>query len=141
MVNDAQAHADEDKKKREAVDIKNRADSMVYQTERQLKDNGDKIPADLKQPIEEGLERLKKAIADNDTAQMDSVMKELESKMHAFAEELYRNAQAQPGNAGAAPGAEGFGGGPQTPPGETTGGKTDDNVIDADFRDVSDDKK
>ena len=55
MVNEAQVHAEEDKKKREAVDIKNRADSMVYQTERQLKENGDKIPADLKPPIEEGL--------------------------------------------------------------------------------------
>jgi len=142
MVNEAQVHAEEDKKKREAVDIKNRADSMVYQTERQLKENGDKIPADLKQPIEEGLERLKKAIADNDTARMDSIMKELESKMHAFAEELYRNAQAQQqqgGGAGAGP--EGFAGGQQASSGETTGSKADDSVIDADFRDVSDDKK
>ena len=70
-------------------------------------------------------------------------MKELESKMHAFAEELYRNAQAQQGGAGAGAGAgaEGFAGGQQASSGETTGSKADDNVIDADFRDVSDDKK
>ena len=97
MMDDAQAHAEEDKKKKEAADIKNRADSLVYQTEKQLKENGDKIPDDIKTPLQNGIEDLKKAIADNDTDRMDSIMKEMESKLHAFAQELYKNAQAQQG--------------------------------------------
>ena len=97
MMDDAQAHAEEDKKKKEAADIKNRADSLVYQTEKQLKENGDKIPDDIKTPLQNSIEDLKKAIADNDTDRMDSIMKEMESKLHAFAQELYKNAQAQQG--------------------------------------------
>ena len=122
MMDDAQAHAEEDKKKKEAADIKNRADSLVYQTEKQLKENGDKIPDDIKTPLQNGIEDLKKAIADNDTDRMDSIMKDMESKLHAFAQELYKNAQAQGGQAG-----PGF-----TPPngGEQKGGN--DDYIDVD---------
>ena len=122
MMDDAQAHAEEDKKKKEAADIKNRADSLVYQTEKQLKENGDKIPDDIKTPLQNGIEDLKKAIADNDTERMDSIMKDMESKLHAFAQELYKNAQAQGGQAG-----PGF-----TPPngGEQKGGN--DDYIDVD---------
>ena len=97
MVNDAQAHADEDKKQRDKIDTKNQAESLVYQTERQLKDNGDKIPENIKQPITDGIEKLKKAISSDDTDQMKAVMKEIEEKMHAFAQELYKNAGAQQG--------------------------------------------
>lgn len=97
MMDDAQAHADEDKKKKEDAEIRNRADSLVYQTEKQLKENGDKLPDSVKGPVKEGIEELKKAIDSNDTAHMDYVMKELESKLHAFAEELYKNAQSQQG--------------------------------------------
>ncbi|NLF93003.1 MAG: molecular chaperone DnaK [Oligosphaeraceae bacterium] len=100
MVNDAQVHADEDKKQREQIDTKNSAESMIYQTERQLKDNGEKIPEDIKAPITAGIEKLKKAVEANDTVQMQEIMKELESNMHAFAQELYKNANPQGGAAG-----------------------------------------
>jgi molecular chaperone DnaK len=95
MVDDAQSHADEDKEKKQAVEIRNRADSMVYQTERQLKENGEQIPAEIKTPVEEGIAELKKAIEANDTARMEETMKRIEEKMHKFAEELYKNAQSQ----------------------------------------------
>ena len=140
MVNDAKEHADEDKKRREAVDTKNRADSMVYQTEKQLKDMGDKIPANIKSEIEEKLAGLKKALESDDTATIDGAMKELESKLHAFAEELYRN------NQGAGAGQGDAAGGFQQEPdnagnaGSSRKNKDDGDVIDADFRDV-DDKK
>jgi molecular chaperone DnaK len=140
MVNDAKQHADEDKDRKHKIEIKNRADSMVYQTEKQLRENGATLPTEVRKPVEDGIELLKKAIAADDTAQMESVMKELESKMHSFAEELYRKAQSSqpqppPGqptaNGGAAPG----GAGPQ--PKKSS---SDDEVIDADFRMVDDDK-
>ena len=125
MMDDAQAHAEEDKKKKEAADIKNRADSLVYQTEKQLKENGDKIPDDIKTPLQNGIEDLKKAIADNDTDRMDSIMKDMESKLHAFAQELYKNAQAQQGGQ-AGPGF--------TPPngGAQNNGGGNDDYIDVD---------
>jgi molecular chaperone DnaK len=131
MVNDAKSHADEDKKRKEEVEIRNRADSMVYQTERQLKENGDKIPDDVKQPVKDGIEELKKALEANDTARMDEIMKQLEEKMHKFAEEMYKNAQAQGADGqqpppGAAPGPDAGQAGEQ---------KQDDDVIDAEIVD------
>ena len=62
MVNDAQAHADEDKKRKDAVDTKNRAESMVFQLEKQLKEYGDKLPDSVKKPIEDDISKLKSAI-------------------------------------------------------------------------------
>ncbi len=139
MVKDAEAHADEDKKRKEAVETKNRADSFVYQTEKQLRENADKLPAEVKQPVEDGLAELKKAIEADDTERMKKVMSEIEGKMHRFAEELYKQAQAQTGA-----GADG------TPPpageadsqnaGHKAKGKADGDVIDADFEMVDDDK-
>ncbi len=101
MVNDAQAHAEEDKKQRDQIDTKNSAESLIYQTERQLKDNGDKIPENIKAPIVDGIEKLKKAVEANDTERMKEVMKEIEGNMHAFAQELYKNVNPQGGAGGA----------------------------------------
>ncbi|MDD3954087.1 MAG: molecular chaperone DnaK [Lentisphaeria bacterium] len=100
MVNDAQAHAEEDKKQRDQIDTKNSAESLIYQTERQLKDNGDKIPENIKAPIVDGIEKLKKAVEANDTERMKEVMKEIEGNMHAFAQELYKNVNPQGGAGG-----------------------------------------
>ncbi|NQV55943.1 MAG: molecular chaperone DnaK, partial [Rhodospirillales bacterium] len=140
MVDDAQSHADEDKEKRKAVEARNRADSMVYQTEKQLSENGDKLPPEIRKPVEDGIEELKKAIAAEDTERMESIMGELESKMHAFAEELYKNVQAQQQAQGA------DGGAPPPPPGgeqekAETASSDDGDVIDADFRMVDDEDK
>ncbi|MCK5804775.1 MAG: molecular chaperone DnaK [Lentisphaeria bacterium] len=134
MVDDAKAHEQEDKEKKESVEVRNRADSMVYQTEKQLTENGDKIPDEVKNPVQDGIEKLKKAIEAEDTAEMDAIMKDLESKMHAFAEEMYKNVQAQEGQEGAQPGPDGEG---QADQGKN---EKDEDVIDADFTMVDDDK-
>jgi molecular chaperone DnaK len=105
MVNDAAAHADEDKKQREKIDTKNQAESLVYQTEKQLADNGDKLPANIKSTVEAGLTKLKEAIKTDDTEQIKSAMAAMEKDMHAFAEELYKN--ANPNGAQGAQGAPG----------------------------------
>jgi len=105
MVNDAEAHADEDKKQREKIDTKNHAESVVYQTEKQLQENADKIPAEIKSKIEAGLGKVKDALKTDDTDQIKAAMADLEKKMHAFAEELYKNANP---NGGAQGGAAGF---------------------------------
>jgi len=140
MVNDAKQHADEDKDRKHKIEIKNRADSMVYQTEKQLRENGATLPPEVRKPVEEGIEVLKKAIAADDTAQMESVMKDLESKMHSFAEELYRKAQA--GQQQQQQGQPAANAGPAADSGGTQQKKSssDDEVIDADFRMVDDDK-
>ncbi len=96
MVNDAKTHADEDKQKREKIDTKNQADTLVYQTEKQLSENGEKIPDDVKKPVEADIEELKKAIKDDDTDKMKSIMENLQGKMQKFAEELYKNAAPPP---------------------------------------------
>ena len=108
MVNDAAAHADEDKKQREKIDTKNQAESLVYQTEKQLADNGDKIPANIKSAVEGDIAKLKEAIKADDTDQIKAAMAAMEKDMHAFAEELYKN--VNPNGAQGAPngGAAGF---------------------------------
>ena len=108
MVNDAAAHADEDKKQREKIDTKNQAESLVYQTEKQLADNGDKIPANIKSTVEGDIAKLKEAIKADDTDQIKAAMAAMEKDMHAFAEELYKN--VNPNGAQGAPngGAAGF---------------------------------
>ena len=102
MVNDAAAHADEDKKQREKIDTRNQAESMVYQAEKQLADNADKVPADMKARIESALAKVKDAIKTDDTEQIKSAMAAAEKDMHEFAQELYKNANP---NAGAQGGA------------------------------------
>jgi molecular chaperone DnaK len=138
MVRDAEEHAGEDKTKREEIDTRNRADSFVYQTEKQLKDNGDKIPADVKAPIEQALVDLKKALADNNLEEMKRIMTDVQDKMHKFAEELYKNTGAAH-QAGGEPG--GAAGAPPPPPQEPGKKGADGDVIDADFKMMDDDKK
>ncbi len=139
MVKDAEAHADEDKQRKEKVDTRNRADSMVYQTEKQLKEQGDKLPENVRKPVEDGIAELKKAVEADDHEKMKSVMGDLESKMHAFAEELYKNAEAQQGQAGETNAAGSQGAPPPEAGGSGKGGEGE--VIDADFEMVDDDDK
>ena len=125
MVNEAKAHAEDDKKAKEAVEIKNRADSMVYQTEKQLAEHGDKLPAEIKQPVVDGIEKLKKAIADNNTELMQSTMTEIEQHLMKFGEQIYQ--QAQQANA-ANPQADATNN-------NTNTNKNDDGVVDAEIVD------
>jgi molecular chaperone DnaK len=139
MVQDAKVNADADKKQREQIEIHNRADTLVYQTEKQLAENGDKIPDDIKKPIENDIAELKKAIEANDAERMQSVMDELQGRMQAFAEELYKNAPP-PDADGGAPG-DAPGGSPEDAAEQNRSQPADDDVIDADFDMVNDENK
>jgi len=132
MMKEAESHADEDKRRREEIETRNRADQAVYGAERMLKDAGDKLSASDKADIESAMSDLRKAIEGNDTAGMSSGMEKLTAAQHKAAEALYR-AQAA---TGATPGADaGPAGGAGSQP---EGGVKDGDVIDAE---VVDDKK
>jgi len=137
MVKDAEAHAGEDTKRKEAVDTKNRAEAMVYETEKFLKDNGEKIPSDKKMKVESGIQALKDALKGEDVEAIQKASETLTTDMQAVSAELYEQAkQSQPG-ADAAGGAAGAGA-PPPPSGED---KADGDVMDADFEMVDDDDK
>ena len=129
MVNDAKAHEAEDKAAKEKIEVKNKADSMVYQTEKQLKDLGDKLSADVKNAVQESVDKLKKEIEKDDVEGMKAAMKELEERLMKFGEEIYKQQQAQ-NAAGAQQGAPNAG--------AADSGKKDDGVVDAEI--VDDDK-
>jgi molecular chaperone DnaK len=125
MVKDAEAHAEEDRKHREEVEARNQADSLVYQAEKVLKDNADKIDASIKSEVESKIEPVKQAIKDNDVERMQSTSQELATAMQKIGEAVYRQAQ------GAGAGAQ-SGTGTDGKPGK--GG--DGDVVDADFKEV-----
>ncbi len=139
MVKNAEKFADEDKSKREKIEVKNQADSLVYQTEKQIKEHSDKLPEDLKKSVEEDLVELKKAIEADETDKMKSLMEKMQEKMHKFAEEIYKNAAPPPG-ADQQQGAPGAGGAQrkQADPSQSSAKpkKDDGDIIDADFEDV-----
>ena len=132
MKAEAEANADADKKEREKVDKLNQADSMIFQTEQQLQELGDKIPADKKAPIESALSALKDAHKAQDLAAIDKAMAELNTAFQAASAQMYQQsgAQGQPG-AGA-----GFNGGAQGGAQNNAGSNNQDNVQDADFEEV-----
>lgn len=117
MVDDAKAHESEDKAAKDKIETKNRAESMVYQTEKQLKELGDKAPAEVAKPVTDLIEKLKKDIERDDTDAMKATMKELEEKLMAIGQAVYQQQQAQQG--GAAPGGQ----------------AADDGVVDAEIVD------
>lgn len=91
MVHDAEEHASDDKEKKDEVETRNRAESMVYQTEKQIKDMGDKIPEDLKVKLTSELDELKKLSKDGSTADIKSKMESMTDTLHKFAEILYKD--------------------------------------------------
>lgn len=125
MKAEAAANADADQKEREKIDKLNQADGMIFQTEKQLKELGDKLPADKKAPIEQALDKLKEAHKAQDVSAIDTAMAELNTAFHAASEEMY----AQSGQAGAQPDAG------QAGPADS-GDDKNDNVQDADFEEV-----
>ena len=108
MVKDAEAHADEDKKQREAVDVKNEADSLIYATEKTLKDLGDKVDGAEKQKVEDAVAELKKAVEGGNTEEIKSKTEALKQASYKIAEEVYKQqgAGAAQGAAGANPGSD-----------------------------------
>jgi len=124
MRKDAEAHAKDDKKRRELVDAKNQADSMAYQTEKMLADQGEKVPAEDRSAIESAVSALREAVKTDDMEAIKRAMQNLEQASHKATEAMYKSAADAQAAAGA-PDA-------QTPPADE-GGKGDDDVIDAEF--------
>jgi len=129
MKKEAQANADSDREAKERIDKLNHADSLIFQTEKQLKEFGDKLPADKKGPIEAALGKLKEAHKNQDIAGIDQYTQELNSVFHAASEEMYKASQSQ-GEAQGQPNAGGNAGAQSN-----TGGK-DQEVTDVDFEEV-----
>lgn len=121
MQEDAAAHAEEDKKKRELVEQRNRADSLAYQVEKTLKDQGDKISDADKAPIEAAVTKVREAAKEDDPEKIKSAIAELEAASHAMSESLYKQAAADGSNVD-----------DQTV-GATAGQGGDDDVVDAEF--------
>ncbi len=129
MKEEAEKFAEEDKKQKEKVDKINSADSLIFQTEKQLKEFGDKLPADKKQPIEDALAKLKEAHKSQDLDAIDAASAELNQIFQAASEEMYKQgAEAQAGQ----PGPQDPGAGAQDP------GKPQDEVTDVDFEEIKD---
>ncbi len=131
MKAEAEANAEADKKEKERIDKLNQADGMIFQTEKQLKELGDKIPADKKAPIEAALGKLKEAHKSQNLDAIDAAMKELNDAFHAASQDMYNAANAAQGGAQADPNCGAGGCGAQG--GSQNAG---DNVQDADFEEV-----
>ncbi|MCP3951186.1 MAG: molecular chaperone DnaK [Desulfobacterales bacterium] len=132
---EAEMHADEDRKKKELVEARNTADSLIYATEKSIKDLGDKVDQEIKTTAEAAIEPLRKAMEGDDPDEIKRLSEELTQASHKLAEALYQQASAE---SGPEPGAEGAG--PEDP-GQAAGGAPDDDVVDADFEEVKDEKK
>jgi molecular chaperone DnaK len=135
MKNSAKEHAADDKKKKESVDVKNQADSLVFQTKKQIEELKDKIPADAKSKLEAEIKKLEDAIASNNTEQMKSATESLNKVWNEIASQLY----SQAGAAGQQQQAQGAPAGDQGTTNEKP--KDDKNVQDASYEVVDDDKK
>jgi len=135
MAKEAEAHAAEDKTKRDEIEARNQLDSMVYNIEKMLKENGDKISGDEKNSVETALADAKKALEGTDPAIMNSARERLTQASHKLAEAMYKSAQPPEGAPGAGPqaGAAGDGSAQQEK-------KKDEGVIDAEYVDVEDKK-
>ena len=129
MINDAEQFADEDKVKREAVEVKNQAETLIYSTEKSVDELGEKLPEEDKTKIEACCEQLKKSIETDDVDAIKSDIEALTQASHKMAEILYsQQAEQQGGEAG-----DGSG---DTPASEEKSGKEDDDIVDADFEEV-----
>jgi molecular chaperone DnaK len=131
LVKDAQSHTEEDKKRRRVAEARNQADSLLYSTEKNLTEHGDKIGEDDKTKITEAIAGLRKAMEGDDPAAIESATQTLTTASHKLAEEIYKKASAAAGPADA--GATAGDGGAQA--------KTDEKVVDAEFEEVDKDKK
>jgi len=128
-VNDAKAHEKEDKLKKEEIEVRNNADSLIYQTEKLLKDSSDKVDASEKSKIEELIENLKTTLKGTDIEQIKSSTESLQQEVYKFSEQMYKQT-------GSAPGQED----PNAHTDQNQDTSKDDNVYDADYEVVDDDK-
>jgi molecular chaperone DnaK len=130
MVKDAELHAEEDKRKKEEIEVKNQADSLIYQTEKVLNENKDKLSETDCKAVEDALKDAKAAVESGDVNQIKAKMEILTKASHQLAEIMYKQTQAQ----------QQPGGGEQPPTGDAAAGGTqggsDDDVVDAEFEDA-----
>ena len=135
MVKEAEAHAAEDKAQKEAVDARNTGDSLVYQAEKAIKDLGENADKALVSKVQAGIDKLKEALKGSDIEAIKSATEEVRQPLYELSAAAYQQAQQAAGAAGAASAAEAnAGAGAQ-------GASQDDNVVDAEFTEVKDDKK
>ncbi|MFH1102840.1 MAG: molecular chaperone DnaK [Pseudomonadota bacterium] len=134
LVKDAEVHAEEDKRKKELAEARNHADTLIYTTEKSIKDLGDKVDGATKSQVEEAIRRLKKSMEGEDVSEIRRLSDELTQTSHKIAETMYQKA-SQAGRQ-------------QAPGGGSTGGSQqarssgpEEDVVDADFEEVKDDKK
>ena len=125
MKKDAEANADADSKAKETADKLNSADAMIFQTEKQLKEFGDKLSDDKKKPIEDALEELKKAYETKDIAVIDPALEKINEAWKSASEEMYKAQQSEQKNSSSS-----------EQPTENSEGKDSDNVEDVDFEEV-----
>jgi molecular chaperone DnaK len=130
MKKEAEANAEEDKKSKERIDKLNTADALIFQTEKQLKEYGDKIPADKKADIEKALTELKEAHKNEDLSGIDTAMSSLNSMWQAASADMYKNTQQQEGQEE-----------PKSKARQSDSSAGDDEVTDVDFEEVNDDDK
>ncbi len=124
MRKDAEAHEGEDRKRRELIDLKNQGDSLAYQTEKMLKDQGEKVSSEDRSNIETGITNLREAIKGDDAEALKRAMESLTQSSHKVAEEMYKAAAAQAGDQQAPAGEQ---------PDQAEGDQDGEEVIDADF--------
>jgi len=141
MVDEAERHADEDKARRESVETKNMAENIVYQTEKMLKEHGDKVDAGKKAKVESAVAALKKAAEGHSTEDIKAKMDALNQEMQAISQEMYAHAQKAGGEQQASGGGASSGGPSQDASAGGGAKEKDGDVIDADFEMVDDDKK
>jgi molecular chaperone DnaK len=136
MVKDAEVHVEEDKKKKTLIEARNRADQMVYTTEKTLKEYGDKISEDEKKRIEDAIQKVKDKMQGDIADEINKAIEEMMTASHKIAEEVYKKTTAQ---------AQAGGAGPQPPPGEEKAEKKEEKAkegaVDADYEVVDDKDK
>src|SRR3712207_4643974 len=139
MMKDAEAHAEEDKRRREEAETRNLAESLQYQTEKFLAENGDKIPAEKKDELGEALTELRRALEGTDVSEIQAASEKVATTSQKLGSALYAQAEAE--GAGAA-GAAGAGAGDAGTPGGATGATaSDDDVVDAEIVDEDTDRR
>jgi molecular chaperone DnaK len=123
---DAEAHAEEDRKARESVEVRNNADNLAYQSEKQLREIGDKLSAEQKQGLEEAIKKVRDSLAGEDIEVVKHAMEDLQTRFQSISADLYKQASATQ----------------STPsPESSDAGKSEEKVVDADFEVVDEDKK
>lgn len=133
MVSEAEANAAADKERREKIDRKNQADSLVYQAEKQLEELGDKVPADDKSKADQMIKDLKEAVAQENDEKISTLMPELQQLLYTIGSNIYQQAGGDPSAAGFDPNAAAGG----AAPGGSGGNDGGDDVIDAEFSEIN----